>query len=96
VEEFAATLGPGTTASQANQVMMINVSQLGQGGNLNLSQPFYQTMVYGPKISPMWSDMPHGHVPNVLFPRTSSPNTHQIGFMAGECPKKLGIKSPGL
>jgi hypothetical protein len=38
--------------------------------NLNLQQPFYQTMSYGPNIPPMGSGIPHGPVPDVLFHRT--------------------------
>jgi hypothetical protein len=42
--------------------------------NLNLWQPFYQTIAYGLNIPPMENGVPHGPVPDVLFPRTPAPN----------------------
>jgi hypothetical protein len=48
---------------QGNQGTLANVSQPNLGTNLNLQQPFYQTMAYGPNIPPMGSGIPHGPVP---------------------------------
>jgi hypothetical protein len=37
-------------------------------------------MAYGPGMVPTGSGVPHGPVPNVMFPRTSGPNTPAAGF----------------
>jgi hypothetical protein len=58
---------------------MVNINQPGQGGNPILPQPFYQTMAYGPHMSPMGSGPSYGLVPDVLFLRTPAPNTQHIG-----------------
>jgi hypothetical protein len=36
-------------------------------------------MAYGPNTPPLGSGVPHGPVPDVLFPMTLTPNTYQIG-----------------
>jgi hypothetical protein len=36
-------------------------------------------MAYGLNISPMGSGVPHGPMPDILFPRTPAPTTHQLG-----------------
>jgi hypothetical protein len=38
--------------------------------NPNFQQPYYQTMAYGPNIPPTGTDVPHGPIPKILFPRT--------------------------
>jgi hypothetical protein len=38
--------------------------------NLNFQQPYYQTMAYGPNIPPTGTGVPHGHIPDIFFPRT--------------------------
>jgi hypothetical protein len=48
----------GGTASQGNQGILANVGQPNPGVNLNLQQPFYQTMAYGPNIPPIGSGYP--------------------------------------
>jgi hypothetical protein len=48
VEAPPMTPGPGATASQGNHGMLANVSQPGQGSNLNLPKLLNQTMTYGP------------------------------------------------
>jgi hypothetical protein len=58
--------------------MLANMSQPNPMVNLNFQQPYYQTMAYGLNITPMGSGVPHGPVPDVLFPRTPAygmPNT---------------------
>jgi hypothetical protein len=75
MEGFTATPGLSTTTGRANQGMLINISQPCQGGNLNLPQQFYQTIAYRPKMSLMGSSLPHGPVPDVLFPERQLP-TH--------------------
>jgi hypothetical protein len=34
-----------------------------------IQQPYYQTMAYGPNIPPTGTGVPHGHVPDIFFPR---------------------------
>jgi hypothetical protein len=38
--------------------------------NLNFQQPYYQTMAYGPNITPMGTGVPHHPIPEIFFPRT--------------------------
>jgi hypothetical protein len=40
--------------------------------NPNFQQPYYQIMPYGPNIPPTGTGVPHGPIPNILFPRTLS------------------------
>jgi hypothetical protein len=64
--------------------MLANMSQPNPVVNLNFQQPYYQTMAYGLNITPMGSGVPHGPVPDVLFPRTPAygmPNTRIDGEM---------------
>jgi hypothetical protein len=81
--------GGGGTSSQANHGALANVSQTNPGVNLSLQQPYYQTMAYRPNIPPMGCGIPHGPVPDVLFPRTAAygtPNTIADGEMTdGVC-----------
>jgi hypothetical protein len=60
--------------------MLANVSQPSHGNNLNVQQPFYQTMAYGPNISPMGNGIPHGDGPDILFPRTPDRAMPQMGL----------------
>jgi hypothetical protein len=69
----------GGTSGQGNQGVLANVTQSSPGMNLNVQQPFYQTMAYGPNIPPTGSGIPHGPVPGIMFPRTPAPNTSPIG-----------------
>jgi hypothetical protein len=75
VEVTGAASGPSTIPNR-NTGTLANVSQPNPGGNLNFQQTFYQTMVYGPGISPMGS----GPVQDVMFPRLPRPNMTSIGF----------------
>jgi hypothetical protein len=79
VEESPATPSDSTASSQNNSRLLANVSQPGTWGNLNLQQPFYKTVAYGPNISPMGSGVQHRPVPDFLFPRTPAPNSYQLG-----------------
>jgi hypothetical protein len=38
--------------------------------NLNVQQPYYQTMAYSPNIPPTVMGVPHGPIPGIFFPRT--------------------------
>jgi hypothetical protein len=51
--------------------------------NLNLQQPFYQTMAYGPNIHPMGNGIPHRPVPDMFFTRTPAPYTPGTGNDVG-------------
>jgi hypothetical protein len=58
----------GTSDGQANKGVLANVTPPNARINLNLQQLFYQTMVYGPNIPPTENGVPHGSVPDVMFP----------------------------
>jgi hypothetical protein len=76
-EEFVATPNQGSTSNPRNRGggVLANVSQGNTGANLNLQQPYYQTMAYGPSMQPSGNGIPHGPVPDILFPRTLAPHT---------------------
>jgi hypothetical protein len=74
-EGFAATLNQGSTSNLGNQGVLANVSQGNLGANLNLQQPYYQTMAYGPNMQPTGSGISHRPIPDILFPRTPAPHT---------------------
>jgi hypothetical protein len=38
--------------------------------NPYFQQPYYQTMVYGPNITPTGTGVPHGPIPDIFFPMT--------------------------
>jgi hypothetical protein len=78
VEGPPNTFNPGGTSGQGNQGILTNVGQTSPGANLNLQQPYYQTMAYGPNIPPTGSGVPHGPVPDVMFPRTPAPATPNV------------------
>jgi hypothetical protein len=78
VEGSPMILNSTHTANPSSSGTLANVSQPSNGGNPNLQQPFYQTIAYRPNIPPMGSGVPHGPVPDVLFPRvTGTPLTKQ-------------------
>jgi hypothetical protein len=84
LEESPNTSSSGSTSTPGNHGVLANVSQPSQGVNLNLQQPFYQTMSYGPNIAPMGNGIPYVPIPDVLFPRTPShgtPNNRADGEM---------------
>jgi hypothetical protein len=84
VEGSPNTFNLGGTSGQGNQGILTNISQTGPGANLNLQQTYYQTMAYGPNIPPTGSGVPHGPVPDVMFPRTPAlamPNVRMDGEM---------------
>jgi hypothetical protein len=83
VETSPATPNLGGSMGRATTGVLANVSHSGVGGGSNLQQPFYQTMAYCPGMVPMGSGVPHGPIPNVMFPRMSSPNTLVMGFDGG-------------
>jgi hypothetical protein len=59
VEGSPNTFNPGGTSSQGNQGILDNVNQPNPRSNLNIQQPFYQTIAYGPNMSPTGSGVPH-------------------------------------
>jgi hypothetical protein len=66
VEGSPTTLNLGGTSNQGNQAALANVSQPNPRVNLNLQQPFYQTMAYERNVHPMGSDIPHGPMPDTF------------------------------
>jgi hypothetical protein len=38
--------------------------------NPSFQQPYYQIMAYGPNIPPTGMGVPHGPIPDIIFPRT--------------------------
>jgi hypothetical protein len=82
-EGSPSTPHPGGTASEGNQGVLANMGQRNMGADLNLQQPFYQTMAYGPNIPLMGSGVPHRPVPDVFFPRTPAPYTPGMGNDVG-------------
>jgi hypothetical protein len=73
------TPNKGGVSNHCNLGILANLNQSSPGGNLNLQQPYYQTMAYGPNIPPMGNGMPQGPVPDILFPRTPTYPTPNIG-----------------
>jgi hypothetical protein len=69
----------GRTSAQGNQGILANIGQTAPGANLNMQQPFYQTMAFRPNIPLTGSGMPHGPVPDVFFPRTPAPIMPMVG-----------------
>jgi hypothetical protein len=82
-EGSPSTPHPGGRACQGNQGILSNMGQPNPGANLNLQQPFYQTMAYGPNIPPMGSGVPHRPMPDVFFPRTPVPYAPWMGNDVG-------------
>jgi hypothetical protein len=58
-----------------NMGFLSHTTQPNPGESPNLHQPYYQTMVYGPNIPPMGMGVPHGPIPDTLFPRTPAYET---------------------
>jgi hypothetical protein len=77
VEGSPSTFNTGGISSQGNQWTLANVSQPNPGVHLNLQQTFYQTLAYGPNMSPMGNGVPQGLVLDVLFPE-HRPLPHQM------------------
>jgi hypothetical protein len=60
------------------------VTQPNLGVSPNFQQHYYQIMAYGPNIPPMGIGVPHGHIPEILLPRTPAyviPNPRADGVM---------------
>jgi hypothetical protein len=75
---------PGGVSTSGNLELPAHVTQLNLGLSQNFQQPYYQTMAYGPNIPPMGTGVPHGPIPNILFPRTLAyvtPNLRAEGEM---------------
>jgi hypothetical protein len=63
-----------------------HTAQSNPGVGLNFQQPYYQTMAYGPNIPLMGMGVPHGPIPDILFPRTpayAAPNPQVEGDNEG-------------
>jgi hypothetical protein len=69
-EGVPATPNQGGVSNNGNLGILANLNQSSPRGNLNLQQPYYQIMAYGPNIPSMGNDIPHGPIPDILFPRT--------------------------
>jgi hypothetical protein len=61
---------PGGTSTLVNTGFPAHTTQPILGVSPNFQQPYYQTMAYGPNIPPMGTGVPHGPIPDILFPRT--------------------------
>jgi hypothetical protein len=75
---------PGGASTLSSRGIPSPVTQSTPGVSPNFQQPYYQTIAYGPNIPPMGTGVPHGPIPNVLFPRTSgyiTPNPRVDGEM---------------
>jgi hypothetical protein len=79
IEGMYVSPNPKSPVGQGNAGMLANVNQPNSRVNLNLQQPFYQTMAYGANMSLTGSGMPHGPVSDVMFPWIPAPKTYQIG-----------------
>jgi hypothetical protein len=79
VDEVTATPSSAAASHPENASTMINFNQGGSASGLNFPRPYYQTMAYDPNMPPSGSRMPHGPVPDVLFPRTLGPNATPLG-----------------
>jgi hypothetical protein len=69
-----------------NTGFLAHTTQLNPGEIPNLHQPYYRTMAYGPNIPPMGMGLPHGPIPDILFPRTlayATPNPQVQGDNEG-------------
>jgi hypothetical protein len=61
---------PGGASTSGNLGLLAHLTQPNPGVSPNFQQPYYQTMTYGPNIPPMGTGVPHGPIPDILFPRT--------------------------
>jgi hypothetical protein len=59
--------------------VLANVNQSNSGVNLNMQQPFYQTMAYRSNMHPTGNGVPHEPLHDMFFPKTPAPNTPPIG-----------------
>jgi hypothetical protein len=80
IEGTYAGPNPNSPAGQGNPGTLANANQPSSGVNLNMQQPFYQTMACSPNMPPTRSVVPHGPMPDVLFPRTLATNTYHVGI----------------
>jgi hypothetical protein len=69
VEGSSVIPNPSPNANTGVSGTMINISQPSSSAGPNLHQPFYQTVAYGPNIPPIGNGVPHGQVPDAMFPR---------------------------
>jgi hypothetical protein len=61
---------PVGASTSGNPGLPAHVTEPNPSVSLNFQQPYYQTMAYGPNMPPMGTSVPHGPIPDVLFPRT--------------------------
>jgi hypothetical protein len=74
----------GGASTSGNLELPVHVTQPNPGVSRNFQQPYYQTMAYGPNTPSMGTGVPHGHIPDILFPRTLAyvtPNPRAEGEM---------------
>jgi hypothetical protein len=77
-------LGGASTLVKAG--VPAHTTQPNPGVSPNFQQPYYETMVYRPNITPMGTGVPHGPIPDILFPRTpayATPNPQVEGDNEG-------------
>jgi hypothetical protein len=77
---------PGGTSTLVNTGFPARTTQSNSGVSPTFQQPYYQTMASQPNIPPMGTGVPHGPIPDVLFPRTpayATPNPQVEGDNKG-------------
>jgi hypothetical protein len=84
---------PGGASTSINTGFLAHTTQPNPSVSPNFQQPYYQTMAYGPNVPPMGTGVPHGPIPNILFPRTlayATPNPQVEGDNEGLEIRSLG------
>jgi hypothetical protein len=77
---------PWGTSTSGNPGLPAHVTQTNPSVSPNFQQPYYQIMVYGLNIPPMGMGVPHGPIPDILFPKTpahATPNPQVDGDNEG-------------
>jgi hypothetical protein len=96
VEGSPAAPSPSTPASHGNQGTLANVNQPAHGGGLNVHQPFYQTIAYGPNIPPMGNGCRMGRCLKFFFQELRVARCIRRGWnglMRGLWQRALGSRS---
>jgi hypothetical protein len=75
---------PRGASTLGNPGLPAHVTQLNPSVSQNFQLPHYQTMAYRPNIPSMGTGLPHGPIPDILFPKTPAyvaPNRRAEGEM---------------
>jgi hypothetical protein len=73
---------PGGASTSVNTGFSAHTTQLNPCVSPDFQQPYYQTMAYGPNITPTGMRVPHRPIPDILFLRTPAyvtPNPQEKG-----------------